>query len=637
MKITKVNIPENIGENDGLKDIKMQKLSNLVIIAGKNGSGKTRILNKIFNNFKKKPSKSRKIELQNTLSANESRINVSKNGIENLKTDLKTQEENNSNEITFKKSIETAENHINKITQELKWNYIETDVESDVPYSFIKFVPTKLGLTDPNRLNKYEVKQRACEYDSLNTDLISEIVFPKIQFIQDRWHHATHQNFNGNEEEKANAISDYEQLQEIIKIFFSTSLERNIDGEATIFGFPLGQSNLSYGQIIIIQFLISIYKQEQAMENLILVLDEPENHLHPSALIETIDKIVKCVSNGQVWIATHSIPLISHFDPSHLWYVNDGEIKHAGKIPDQVLSSLLGDEERRGKLQDFIGLPAQYATINYCIESLFEPGVVLTEAQDPQSRQIKKQILSFIDKKETETIKILDYGVGKGRLISNIYELDGIDQTNLKKSIDYVGYDKYSSDKDICISALERVYDDASKRYYNDFSELFTDHDRESFDIVIMCNVLHEIESKNWINLFKKDGEITKCLQNNGILLLVEDQQIPVGEKAYQNGFLVLDTPDLKDLFKIDTNDQGFICDDRNNGRLKAHQIPKHILERIDLNSKNKAIKSVQEAAKNKIQNLRESNEANYQNGKLHGFYLLQYANASLILSESNI
>jgi signal recognition particle GTPase len=56
MRITEVNIPES--PEDGLKEIKMSRLSNIVLIAGKNGAGKTRILNKIFEVFKQKPKKS---------------------------------------------------------------------------------------------------------------------------------------------------------------------------------------------------------------------------------------------------------------------------------------------------------------------------------------------------------------------------------------------------------------------------------------------------------------------------------------------------------------------------------------------------------------------------------------------------
>jgi predicted ATP-binding protein involved in virulence len=55
MRITKIDIPNTSESNDGLANIRMDKLSKVVLIAGKNGSGKTRILNKIFNTLSSKP------------------------------------------------------------------------------------------------------------------------------------------------------------------------------------------------------------------------------------------------------------------------------------------------------------------------------------------------------------------------------------------------------------------------------------------------------------------------------------------------------------------------------------------------------------------------------------------------------
>ena len=127
---------------------------------------------------------------------------------------------------------------------------------------------------------------------------------------------------------------------------------------------------------------------------------------------------------------------------------------------------------------------------------------------------------------------------------------------------------------------------------------------------------------------------ISSLLSDNGILLLVEDHQIPIGEKAYQKGFLVLDTPQLKDLFNISEKDTDFkITDTKEDGRLKAHQIPKRFLIQISEASRLSAIKSMSVTAREKILEIRDK-ETNYQNGKLHGFWTQQFANAQLNLSE---
>jgi len=197
---------------------------------------------------------------------------------------------------------------------------------------------------------------------------------------------------------------------------------------------------------------------------------------------------------------------------------------------------------------------------------------------------------------------------------------------------DYVAFDKFDSDRKDCEELLEKVYGTSSNNYFNDNATLLCNHDKGSFDFVIMSNVLHEIEPKDWLKLFSEDGQITSLLAENGALLLVEDTQVPVGEKAYQNGFIVLDTPQLKELFDM-KQDEFVFNDARNDGRLKCHVIPKKCLARINPTSKESALKSLQGISKERIIQIRNA-DRNYKNGKLHGYWVQQLANTTLALSE---
>lgn len=636
MRITKVNIEKTSHDNDGLENIKMDKLGSIVLIAGKNGSGKTRILNKIFNTFITKPRKS--VVEQSVSDKKAYLINI--NNYKQTLIHLNAQHQARTEELEkadiqngiddYKRHIADQENAIKNCENIKNWAQIETDSESD-NYTFVRFVPKKLELQDCNLFPKSQIINFASIIDNVGIESLPQGVFARIQVIQDRWFNATHQNTQVNKEEKIKAIQDYEKLKSIILIFLGTELTRTINDEATLFGFPMGQSNLSDGQKILLQFCLAIYCQEEALKNLILVLDEPENHLHPCVIIETIEKIQKCVINGQIWIVTHSIPLLAHFDPLFIWYVENNKIEHAGRIPERVLHSLLGNEDEVARLQDFISLPSQFASSRYAFESLFEPGAILTNSNDPQSFQIRTDLLKL---SKTSKLRILDYGAGKGRLISNIVDLDEANCEKLIESIQYIAYDKYSNDKEACESALVKAYGDSDKKYFNDFNKLLSVYDKGSFDVVIMCNVLHEIDPKEWLKLFQIGGIISNLLSPNGMLLLVEDHQIPIGEKAYQKGFLVLDTPQLKELFKISEHEPLFtVTDHKDTGRLKAHQIPRHCLTQIDEGSRLAAIKSMSVTAREKILEIREM-EASYKNGKLHGFWTQQFANSQLNIAE---
>ncbi len=636
MKITKVDIPRAHDNRDGLGDIKMQKLQNLVLIAGKNGAGKSRILNKIFNIYRDKPGVTEISRRTWEIKEGIKKIQSHQHSINDLRIRY-TQTTHNKGKMFINDSIGDHEKQIRlnkesiKTNQErLDWSYVETDYV-DEQYVHTPFVPKNLSLDDSNNFSPAQLTEYSNYTNIVGVSMLPSSVFAKIQFVQNRWFQTSHQESFADETEKIQAKADYEKLKEIVKFFLNTSITRTVDGEAMLFGLPLGKSNLSDGQKVLLQFCLAIYSQEAALKDMILVLDEPENHLHTSILIETIEKLKSAVTNGQIWIATHSVPLLAHFDPSLIWFVEDNKIEHAGKIPEKVLHSLLGGENGLGKLQDFINLPAQYATSRFAFECLFEPSAVTTGSEDPQSYQIREALLKISN---GHKLRVLDYGAGKGRVISNIVDLDSENQEKLTEQIDYIAFDVNNNDRILCEEAISKAYGSAEKRCFNDLSSLLSQYDKGSFHVVIMCNVLHEIDPKEWLRLFQKDGTISKLLSEDGVLLLVEDHQMPIGEMAYQKGFLVLDTPQLKELFEIKEADSSFVISDHDSkGRLKAHQIAKKSLLNISAKTRIDAINSLSDIAKGNILSIRNSDK-DYKNGKLHGFWTQQFANAQLNLAE---
>lgn len=630
MRITKVNI-SNEHQVNGLDDIKMDRLGQVVLLTGKNGSGKTRILGKIFSTLPSKHKKSVIDDANKQIQAIKEKFINYKKTIETLQIQLLNTPDKqyiNENIKVQNNLIEQTKKNIVYYENIFNWNMIETSELSE-NYMSIPFVPKGLILKDSSSYSKNDLKAHAKSVDSIGLNSLPQGAYAKIQNIQDRWFNATHQNSTLPKAVKDKSIKDYLRLVDIIKLFLNVTIERTEEGDATIFGFLLGDAKLSNGQIVLLQFCIAIYSQETALKDLILVLDEPENHLHPSVIIETIDRIIECVPNGQVWIATHSIPLLAHFDPKNIWYVENGKVSYAGKIPEKVLEGLLGDEKEIAKLQEFIGLPAQFAINRFAYECLLEPKSVNTDKDDKQSLQIKDEIKKHL--KDNKKIKILDYGAGKCRLLANIFESSSESKEDFIKWFDYVAYDKFDKNKEECEKLISDIYDDSNKRYYNDVRTIQSDYFTDKFDIIIMCNVLHEIDPKKWLELFKKDGDIYKLLNENGILLIVEDLILPTGEKAYNNGFVILDDLDIKELFYSKaTNIKSDRCEV--NDRLIIHTIPKECLEALTSETRKKALESVKEKAKKEIKALRDKTD--YKSGRLHGFYVQQFANATLSLDE---
>jgi predicted ATPase len=632
MRITKVNIPKTQPSNDGLEEIKMDRLGQIVLLAGKNGSGKSRILKKIFETLQLKPNKTNYENFKEQLNKFEYNIRDTEDKLKKVNQMSRPPSQKlaaeNQKQI-LERNLEHFKREIERVRPVLNWNKIETDIRNDV-YSAKSFVPKNLVLVDSGTLSIKEMETSAAGINIIGVDRLPQGTFAKIQIIQDQWFEATHGLSEDTEEQKTRAIGNYEKLKNLVKIFLNTSLGR-MNKQATLFGFQLGDSKLSDGQKILIQLCLALYSQEADLKDIILIMDEPENHLHPSAIIECLDKVKECVPDGQIWIATHSIPLLAHFEPSQIWYVEQGKISYAGRIPELVLEGLLGKEEEINRLREFISLPSQFATSSYAYQCLVEPSVASAKSSDPQAMQIRKNLLEL---SSTGKIRVLDFGAGKGRILSNLLELEEKNKEGLLNQLDYIAFDEFNNDKFSCEASITSVYGTCEKKYFNSIDSLLANYDRKSFHIVIMCNVLHEIDPAKWLSLFGVNGHIANLLCDDGVLLLIEDQEIPVGEKAYHKGFLVLDTPDLKELFKIGEVDKLFAYDDaRGDGRLKSYRIPKECLIRIDESSRIEAIRSIKIKAMNKILKIR-GEEPNYKNGIAHGFWTQQLANAQLNLEE---
>ena len=121
------------------------------------------------------------------------------------------------------------------------------------------------------------------------------------------------------------------------------------------------------------------------------MLDEPENHLHPAAAVELLRNLYNFTAHSQIWIATHSVPLlafIASVEPMALWFVEDGVVKNAGRHPKNVLLTLLGSDEGIRILHSFTGLPAQLAALTFACESLTPPSVATADGGDPQVSEI---------------------------------------------------------------------------------------------------------------------------------------------------------------------------------------------------------------------------------------------------------
>jgi energy-coupling factor transporter ATP-binding protein EcfA2 len=400
----------------------------------------------------------------------------------------------------------------------------------------------------------------------------------------------------------------------------------------TLFGHPLHDPPLSEGQKILLAVATSLALQDGSQENLILLLDEPEKHLHPKALLELLNHLDKACPHAQIWIATHSVHVLAHYGEKAIWSVRDGKAQHAGREWSSVLESLIGSSEHSDRVRSFLGLPAEHAMLSFAAECLIPPAVVDTEAGDPQTTQIAEFLKGV--RSEGKPMRVLDFGAGQGRLLGELMA----QSQNFAQDFDYFAYDQADvkdEHKARCLSRLSECYSsNGMSHYLSGTGSIRNNLNPKSVDCLILCNVLHEVDPKDWISLLGSNGEIYECLADHGVLLIVEDQLLRDGERAHTYNFLVLSEPELKALFGASPESQDIMskAHPKYPDRLKIHRVPKRLLAQVTADTRAAALRKLVSNAQINAHALKGGRDA--ANGRLYGFWAMQHFNATEALAD---
>jgi predicted ATPase len=616
MKITAFNPLASELNALELTVVSFKKLDQIVVLAGPNGGGKSRILDVL--------ARSATYELD--------RIEVRRNCERNI--------------AMYEGLLREVEAGTRKDTQDVieSWRYqlsgskgslarIETvSLDKEVrAVTVVRLVPKRLELADPSDFPRSQIVNRAERIKTLGDNSLHEDALAYIQCKQDRYLEVTHQNYTGKDEEKELVEKEYSTLEFLIESLLRTKIGRSANSETTIFGKPLGSSKLSDGQKILLQFAVAVHPTHDD-QSVVLIMDEPENHLHPYALIKMFDQIRSALPRAQLWIATHSVPLLAHLyhqHPDALHFVEGGTVTHAGSKPEIVLEGLVGDEVERAKLVNFIDLPERMAATRFASTCLVIPAVAEYQDKDSQLAQLRKLLTSV--KKPDASLRVLDFGAGEARLLGGVSE----GCTNVASEIDYVAFDTSRKSKNACERQLIAVYGSTDNRIYFDSDDCLAARGVGTFDVVVLCNVLHEIDPDEWLGVFGKQGFVSRSLSTNGHLLLVEDLRIPIGELPNPRGFFLLDTIHIQQLFNATTSElvnSILVHDERGDGRLKAHVVPKRLVESMTATTRTQALEALRETSLRRIKELRQSTDRSFKSGQLNGLWSQQYVNCCLYL-----
>ncbi len=572
---------------NGLQSFKMQHLGDVVILAGRNGSGKSRLLKLLM----------QRLKVQEKIRAGQS---------------LEPDEEQISEKLHLFVKDSLKSGPARKYDGDIRLlNYSNYDLPLQSPNDFPPYVikGAKKNLT-------------RCDFEETAQDALLYFKY-LIQY------------YHPDEE---TGRDELEEINGILKDLLGTELceshEAGREYEPSMFGRPIDQMDLSPGQKYLLRMCVALYCN-QVEENSILFLDEPETHLHPDALWTLIQKLKGKFHIGQIWIATHSVALLSVFNVSSIWHMEQGTPKKLGSKSIPLFKSLLGGEDKRFLLQQFIAAPDAFACNEFAYECMFRPKPASYKEADPQVDSVTGIISEWLPNQKAV---VVDYGVGQGRF------LDGVGSSYPERldSMEYYAYDIDDvdpKDEEECKAVMLRCGVDTG--HYSHSVEALKSMLSVfgSATHVLMVNVLHEIPPDAWAQVF---CNISSMLADSGVLILAEAEILHYGERPYDSGFLVIQRPAVEAL--LDGGEFECRRNDKPYEYVVAYIIPKASLNAVKEDTIKQALKVVKTFSLKQIEAIKKANlplkqthraevDRNaWKTGLELAFWTHQFANAELAL-----
>jgi ABC-type lipoprotein export system ATPase subunit/SAM-dependent methyltransferase len=620
MRISKWLVESKITQTKGLQPIFLNKLGPVVALVGRNGSGKSRILDlleksqswiKLFmfydNSFSFYPKNKERLDTLENIDLRNCDLSeyviffqdfhksiIDENHKKQVKEYIVSLEKPVSKKSLinrlFNKDEKKAEKTIEKIPMEYNrssYNYSHTPYNTPKipdPESFFDDKIKRINYSDIHYLQSALEKKRH-QNDDVENDTPTEkkkgsadkknrnFDFHKLldktplktgeheikiinesgrTFFETLKHELVRDFYLAigvpEEYEKKDSFKQYYILKKFIKSFMNKDLTykkvevndiADIDGVTTsskgmweLNGNPFDYDSLSDGEKTLFTYSILFFvlelNSEIPIRNSIIIIDEPELHLHPGSEIAVINGIKNIIKDsGQLWIATHSLSILSSLDVNEIFLVKDGKINSPNRLtPGKTLIELMDATETLENLNNFVSNQSIWAYVSFIEQCFSEPDVFFSaELGDPQIEVFMKAIKNY-----PEGAMLLDFGAGKGRVYKQI-------KNELSLDLTYHALEPDNECRDILKEAgIKKVianYEDLESKQYH---------------FVCLCNVLHEIHINAWEMILNK---IVSCLKDNGFLIIIEDLKIPKGERIDGAGFLVLDVESICSLLGL--------------------------------------------------------------------------------------
>lgn len=358
-----------------------EKILDVVVLAGVNGTGKTTVLEVIYDYFENFQNDKNKI---------------------NIELDLEEENYINQNNI----SKETYLNNLTKDSIKKEKTPKVIYVPAEINFQKVKF--NLLALYKKRFLNK------------IDSYIIADIPF----YIQMRIINTA----NKESEKKLGNVRD-EIIAEINGIFDILDMDTRLIGMSTetteilpiftnLSGDKFDINELSSGEKQL--FLRTLAIRMLNPENSIILIDEPELSLHPKWQQRIVDVYRKIGENNQIIIATHSPHILGSVRKENIMLLDkDDEGKIVVRTGDELYDSYGQPTDR--VLKDIMGLET---TRNPKVFKLLEEAGELVDKNEYESEEFKtkyKKLREILGNKDEDLLLMdMDIQIRKKRGLKNV-------------------------------------------------------------------------------------------------------------------------------------------------------------------------------------------------------------------------
>ena len=288
---------------------------------------------------------------------------------------------------------------------------------------------------------------------------------------------------------------------------------------------------LSPGELLLFYLAMFMYFIETRLSQndcLVVVVDEPETHLHPQVLLKFVNFLRTSKAIDELWIASHSLFLLPSFEFEEVHILENSRI--LGKNSEsyqKIYDEIVGPEN--ADLFEFLKSMNSWQYYRFILECFHRPKSISDfSLNEPQL----KKVLSILGSRNKEEIMLLDYGAGKCRLKECLNSY--LEEEALSRRIHYYAYEPHPMDGQDC-----------REDFFTNLKEL---PEAIRFDVVVLMNVLHEINVLEWESTFDM---ISSVLREKGIVIFIEVSALKYGEMPFgETGYLILQDEQVKKLLQ---------------------------------------------------------------------------------------